>query len=112
MLSWERMQLIDVDGPPLVTGDQLLIRVHRGTYLGDRPGGRLRDDLTRPETWEVFVIERRDAEPSDVLDTSGRQVALRASHGGYVSVRGTGVAHARAEAAGPEQTFTLDLSPP
>jgi hypothetical protein len=110
--GWERLQFIDLDGAPLVAGDQVLLRAHRGTFLGDRPHGALRDDLRRAETWEVFVLEKRDGLPGDVLDTSGRQVALRASHGRYLSVPGTGVADARAKGVGPSETFTLDLSPP
>lgn len=110
--GWERLQLVDLDGPPLVAGDEVLIRAHRGTFLGDRPNGALRDDRPRAERWEVFVLQKQDDLPSDVLDTSGRQVSLRASHGGYVSVTGEGVVDARARTVGPEATFTLDLSPP
>lgn len=111
--EWETFYLIDGNGPPLRSGDQVTLRANNQQFVCAEGGGgqavTANRDLARE--WETFTIIRADATTGDIA--SGDQISLRASNGQFVCAEDGGGREivANRNTVGPWETFTLEILP-
>ncbi len=114
--QWETFTVVDPDGPPLVTGEQVCIQVFNSMYMCAENGGGGTLDATRvtPQQWETFRIQPvGGAQPGSPI-TNGMQVAIQSWNGNYVCAEnsGGGTVDATRTAVGPWETFTIEVLGP
>ncbi len=104
---WETVRLMDVNGPPLRSGDIVHVRTNRNTYWGARPDGSLRDNIARAQSYERFEIVKTGAARGSVI-LMADSISLRSvTFNRWVYDGGTGRVTASARSVGAGERFRL-----
>lgn len=109
--EWETFRLVDRNGPPLGSGDQVALRANNGQFVCAEGGGGREVVANRNaiREWETFTILHADGSGGEIAN--GQQVALRANNGQFVCAEDGGGREvvANRDAIGPWETFTIEI---
>ena len=113
--SCETFGLIDLNGAPLMDGDQIRLTAQSGHFITAEGGGCadpscvLNANRTTGGAWETFTIHK----PAGGQIYTGDAITLQSSSGYYVCAEGGGgdVVNATRPSAAQWETFTVQLQP-
>jgi hypothetical protein len=109
--AWETFLLHDPDGPPLLSGGQIVLQGHNGMYVCAEGGGGREVVVNRPRAsiWETFTMLRADGSSGAI--GHGDSIALRAYNGQYLCAEGGGGREvvANRNAVGPWEGFQIEI---
>jgi hypothetical protein len=87
LLEWHA--LLDLDGPPLRSGDKVAVRTYWGLYWSAQRNGELQANRPELQAWETFTIHKIDG-PGGAEIGYGSRINLRGAHDKFVAVATTG----------------------
>jgi hypothetical protein len=109
--DWETFALLDRNGPPVRSGDQITLRANNRQFVCAEDGGGREVVANRDAigAWETFTILYANGSGGEI--TNGQQVALRAGNGQFVCAEGGGGREvvANRNAIGGWEMFTIEM---